>query len=235
MTDGTTLARSFATLALTLVVLGAVAGQAAVIFEPRLPPPDLGGGLPDQSYRIGPQDELKLAVYQDKDLSQTVVVDDSGRIVLPLVGALTAAGQTPEGLSAEVTAKLKEKYFQDPQVAISVSKAVSQKITVEGEVTKPGVYPITGRTTLIQAIALASGADQYADYRRVAVFRYVNNQRHAALFDLNKVNRGQSPDPEIYKNDIIVVERSGVKSAFRDYLVPLAPLVYVLPAIVPKL
>lgn len=228
-----TLAPSAVSLILAMTVAGA--GQAAVTFEPRLPPPDLGGGLADQNYRIGPQDELKLVVYQDKDLSQTVVVDDSGRIVLPLVGVLTAAGQTPEGLTAEVTAKLKEKYYQDPQVAISVSKAVSQKITVEGEVTKPGVYPITGRTTLIQAIALASGEDQYADYRHVAVFRYVGNQRHAAIFDLDKVNRGQSPDPEIYKNDIIVVERSGVKSAFRDYLVPLAPLVYVLPAIVPKL
>ncbi len=223
------------TLALAAALLAAGPGRAEVVFAATLPAPDKTGGLADQNYRIGPQDELDLVVFQDKDLSQKVVVDDSGRIVLPLVGPLVAAGKTPEGLAAEVTAKLKEKYFQDPQVGVSVSKAVSQKITVEGEVTKPGVYQMNGRTTLIQAIALASGADQYADYRHVAVFRYVDNQRYAAVYNLDKVNKGQAPDPEIYKNDIIVVERAGLRSAFRDYLVPLAPLVYIIPALVPKL
>lgn len=222
-------------LAVASAILAAGPGGAEVVFETKLPAPDTQGGLSDNNYRIGPQDELNLVVFQDKDLSQTLVVDDSGRIVLPLVGPLVAAGKTPEGLAAEVTAKLKEKYFQDPQVAISVTKAISQKITVEGEVTKPGVYQMTGRTTLIQAIALASGTDQYADYRRVAIFRYVDNQRHAAIYNLDKVNKGQAPDPEIYKNDIIVVERAGLRTAFRDYLVPLAPLVYIIPALVPKL
>ena len=209
--------------------------RAEVAFERTLPPPDPANGLTAEDYRIGPLDELDLVVFQEKDLSRTVDVDASGRIILPLVGPLVAAGKTPEGLAAEISAKLGAKYLQNPQVAILVKKAVSQKITVEGEVTKPGVYPITGRTTLIQAIALASGADPFADYRRVAVFRYVDNKRHGAIFNLDKVNQGHASDPEIYGNDIIVVERSGVKSAIRDYLGPLAPLIYVLPAIAPKL
>jgi len=113
-----------------------------------------------------------------------------------------------------------------------VSKAVSQKITVEGEVFKPGVYQIIGRTTLVQAIALAGGADQYADYKHIAVFRSVDKVPHAAMFNLEKTNRGRAEDPEIYRDDVIVVERSGIKTTFRDYITPLSPLIYVIPAVV---
>jgi len=200
-----------------------------------LPPPDPANGLAPRDYRIGPLDDLDVVVYQDKDLTETVDVDGSGRIVLPFVGQLEAAGKTPAELADLVTAKLSASYFQNPQVAIVVKKAVSQQVTVEGEVTKPGVYPIVGRTTLIQAIALASGADQYADYRHVVVFRDVGNKRYGATYNLDSVNHGQSPDPEVFGDDIIVVQRSGVKSTIRDYLGPLAPVIYTLPVIIPKL
>jgi polysaccharide export outer membrane protein len=203
-------------------------------FAQTLPPPDPANGLAPQDYRIGPLDELDMVVFQEKDLTLTVDVDASGRIVLPLVGSVIAAGKTPDALANEIAAKLGEKYLQDPQVAIVVKKPVSQKITVEGEVTKPGVYAISGRTTLIKAVALASGADQYANFRRVAVFRYVGDKRYAALFNLDKINKGEATDPEVYNNDIVVVEKSGAKSAIRDYVGPLAPLIYTIPVIVPK-
>jgi polysaccharide export outer membrane protein len=208
---------------------------APITVESALPPPDPAHALAPNDYRIGPLDELDVVVYQDKDLTQTVDVDGSGRIVLPFVGQVEAAGKTPAELAALITAKLSESYFQRPQVAVLVKKAVSQQITVEGEVTKPGVYPIAGRTTLMQAIALASGANQYADERRIMVFRDVNGRRYGVTYNLDRVDHGQSPDPEVYVHDIIVVPRSGIKTKLRDYIGPLAPVIYTLPIIIPKL
>jgi polysaccharide export outer membrane protein len=227
---------ALAIIAMCLTSMAPASALAApTILEPTLPPPDPANGLDSRDYKIGPLDELDVVVYQDKDLTQTVVVDASGRIVLPFVGQVSAAGSTPAELASLITAKLAESYFQNPRVGVSVKKAVSQQITVEGEVTKPGVYPIVGRTTLIQAIALASGADQYADNKRVMVFRDVGNKRYAATYDLDRVNHGAAPDPVVYGADIIVVERSGVKAAIRDYIGPLAPVIYTLPIIIPKL
>jgi polysaccharide export outer membrane protein len=210
----------------------ASAHGAPTPMEAPLPPPDPANGLATRNYKIGPLDEIDVVVYQDKDLTETIDVDGSGRIVLPFVGQLEAAGKTPEELAALITAKLSVSYFQNPQVAIVVKKAVSQQITVEGEVTKPGIYPILGRTTLIQAVALASGADQYADNRHVVIFRDVNNKRYSETFNLDSVNHGHSPDPEVYGNDIIVVERSDIKANIRDYIGPLAPVIYTIPLLV---
>lgn len=195
-----------------------------------LPPPDTSGGLAEQDYRIGPLDELDMVVYQEKELSQTVDVDASGRITLPLVGPMIAAGKTPQQLASEIAQKLGEKFLQSPQVAILVKKATSQKVVVEGEVGQPGVYPITGRTTLLQAVALAKGADPFADYKHVSVFRFVNKKRYSEQFNLDAIRKGKQPDPEIFGNDIVVVQRSGIKSALRDYITPLAtPLIYLVP------
>jgi len=194
-----------------------------------LPPPDTSSGLAVQDYRIGPLDELDVVVFQEKDMSQTVDVDASGRISLPLIGGLIAAGKTPDQLAKEIAKKLGEKYLQSPQVAVLVKKATSQKVIVDGQVGQRGVYPLTGRTTLLQAIALAKGADQYADLKHVTVFRFVKDQRYSEVFNLDSIRKAKAPDPEIFGNDVVVVERSGVKSAIRDYLAPLSPLAYIIP------
>ena len=194
-----------------------------------LPPPDASSGLAEQDYRIGPLDELDMIVYEEKELSQTVDVDASGRITLPLVGALIAAGKTPQQLAAEIGQKLGEKYLQSPQVAILVKKANSQKVIVEGEVGQPGVYPITGRTTLLQAVALAKGANAYADYKHVSIYRFVDKKRYGEQFNLDAIRKGREPDPEVYGNDVVVLQRSGLKSALRDYVTPLSSLILFLP------
>jgi polysaccharide export outer membrane protein len=194
-----------------------------------LPPPDPASGAAQADYRIGPLDELDVVVFQDKDMSGTVDVDASGRIDLPLIGALTAAGKTPDLLAKEIADKLGEKYLQSPHVAVQVKKAASQKVIVDGQVGQPGVYPLTGRTTLLQAVALAKGADQYADLKHVTVFRFVGAQRYSQVFNLDLIRRAKAPDPEIFSNDVVVVERSGAKSAIRDFVSPLLPLAYILP------
>ncbi len=182
-------------------------------------PPDpvkLAPATQTSGYRIGPMDVLDVAVFQVPDLTRSVQVDAAGQIVLPLVGAVNAAGKTVAELQIEVAARLKEKYLQSPEVTIYVKEFASQKVTVEGSVTQPGVYPITGRTTLLQALAMARGTDRVANEQRVVVFRTINSQRMGAVFDVKAIRAGTADDPEIYGNDVVVVERSGMKSLFRD-------------------
>lgn len=112
-----------------------------------------------------------------------------------------------------------EYSFTNPQVSVFVKEYSSQRITLEGAVKKPGIYPITGRTSLLQAIALAEGVDdKVADLGGIVLMRQVEGKRQAAVFDLRLVRKGQVDDPQVYGDDIIVVEQSGSKSAFRRFI-----------------
>jgi len=173
-----------------------------------------------QDYRIGPLDKLNITVYQVKDLTmEGVQVDSSGRLLLPLIGSVVAAGKTAPELSIEIADRLRGEFLQSPQVAVWVAESLSQKVTVDGAVIKPGVYALSGPTTLIEAVAMAQGPDnKYANLRRVVVFRQIDGKRNAAVFDLKKIRQGKEPDPVILGNDVIVVDGSQVKGAWREVL-----------------
>ena len=95
----------------------------------------------------------------------------------------------------------------------------SQQVTMEGAIKKPGIYPLTGKTTLLQLVATAGGVDEkLADLQGVVVFRQIEGKRMGAVFDLAKVRAGTMQDPQIYGDDIIVVEQSGSRSAVRRFL-----------------
>lgn len=179
-----------------------------------------------QDYRIGPLDKLNITVFQVKDLTlEEVQVDGSGRVFLPLIGSVVAAGKTTQELSAEIADRLRGQYLQSPQVAVWVAEAISQKVTVDGSVVEPGVYAMSGPTTLLQAVAMAKGPDpRYANLNRVAVFRTINGQRNAAVFDLKAIRAGRAPDPVILGNDVVVVEGSTAKGVFREILAALPGL-----------
>jgi polysaccharide export outer membrane protein len=129
-----------------------------------------------------------------------------------------AGGKTIPELETLIGEKLKNGYLQDPQVTVFVKEFTSQRVTLEGALNKPGIYPITGKTSLLQAIAMAQGLDDLADLSGVVVFRQVKGKRMGAVFDLAKVRTGEAPDPQIYGDDVIVVEQSGSKSAFRRFI-----------------
>jgi polysaccharide export outer membrane protein len=175
---------------------------------------------PTEGYRIGPLDRISINVYQVKDLTmEDVQVDAGGRLLLPLIGSITAAGKTAPELSAEIADRLRGRYLQSPQVAVWVSEILSQRVTVDGSVVQPGVYPLTGPTTLIQAVSMAKGPDvKLANLSRVVVFRTVGGERTAAVFDLKKIRKGTAPDPEIKGNDIVVVDGSQLKGAWREVI-----------------
>jgi len=177
-----------------------------------------GAYLGASEYRVGPQDLLEISVFQVAELNRIVRVNSNGQISLPLVGTVMAGGKTVQELEAEVAARLSENYLQDPQVTVFVKEFTSQRITLEGAVRKPGIYPITGRTSLLQAIAQAEGVTELANLDGVVVFRVVDGQKMAAVFSLNQIRAGDADDPQIYGDDIIVVDQSGGKTGLRNIL-----------------
>ena len=168
-------------------------------------------------YRIGPLDTVDVTVYQEPDLSaKALQVDAAGQIALPLVGTVQATGKTPAELSRELETILGSKYLRNPQVTVTVAASVSQKVSIQGEVKDPGVYPLSGPTTLLGVLSMAKGETEVASLKEVVVFRDINGQHMGATFDVASIRRGQSADPTIQGNDLIVVGSSGAKKFWRN-------------------
>lgn len=172
-----------------------------------------------EAYQIGPADKLAVRVFQVDDLSfDEIFVDASGYLQLPLLGAVRAAGLTPAELSRDIETRLGERYLRNPQVVVTVSAAASQKVTVDGAVTRPGVYEMRGRTTLMQAVAMAEGPTNIANLDSVAVFRTLEGRRMVAVFDLGRIRGGQDPDPVLMGDDVVVVDTSRLSANIREVL-----------------
>lgn len=175
------------------------------------------GIQPTTEYVIGVQDKLNVRVFQVADLSfDELVVDTSGNIQMPLIGAVRAVDQTSGDLSTAIAERLSAQYLRNPQVTVTVTEAASQKITVDGAVTKPGVYEMRGRTSLLQAVAMAEGPSRIADLSKVAVFRTIDGQRSVAVFDLGAIRQGRAEDPFVLGDDIVVVDTSQLNAILRD-------------------
>lgn len=205
------------------------AGQASkVTTTEELRPPDTTSatgayeGVAD--YRLGAADVVAIEVYGLPELTRSLRVNSRGMIALPLLGPIQAAGKTVAELEDEITTKLAEDYLQDPQVTVFVSEYTSQKITVEGAVNKPGIYSLSAKTTLLQAIVTAGGVSEVANPKGIIIFRVIDGQRMAAVFDLQAIRGGNAEDPRIYGDDLIIVDQSGAKSAWSNLLkvVPVA-------------
>lgn len=175
------------------------------------------------AYKIGPQDVLEVSVFQVQELSRAVQVTDSGVVGLPLIGEVPAAGRTAQEIERDVASKLKVKYLQNPQVSVFVKEFNSQRVTIEGSVKKTGVYPLRGKTSLLQALSMAEGLDAAAD-TAVVVFRQGEKGRMAARFDVAEIRSGSTEDPLIQAGDVIVVGSSFWKEQYGNF-VKLLPLI----------
>jgi polysaccharide export outer membrane protein len=174
-----------------------------------------------------------IDVFGIEELSKKEVqTDASGRISFPLAGIIEAAGRTPAEVEEEIEARLRSRYVRDPQVTVNLKETVSQVITVDGQVKRPGLYPVIGKMTLMRAVATAEGTAEFAKLEDVVIFRTVKGQQLAALYDLKAIRRGNYGDPEVFANDVIVVGDSQARRLFRDALqvVPLltTPLIIAL-------
>lgn len=209
----------FIGLALALGACGARSSGSALMAGTRVSLPTSEARLDQESaqYVIGVQDQLDVRVFRAEDLSfEKLVVDTGGNIQLPLIGSVRAAGSTAPQLASDIAAALGVRYLQNPQVMVTVVEAAGQKVTVDGAVTKPGVYVMRGQTSLLQAVAMAEGPTRVADLSKVAVFRTINGQRSVAAFDLAAIRRGEAEDPVIYGDDVIVVDTSRLNAVMRN-------------------
>jgi polysaccharide export outer membrane protein len=202
-------------LLLSGVSLAWSAGSEMTATPMPLTPEDGSGvvALSTSDYILGPSDLLQIDVFQVDELSGTERINAAGYIKMPLIGLVKVAGLSREQSEDLITELYAEGYLQDPQVNIDIMEYVSHQITVLGHVTNPGVYPLKGKTTLLQALAMAGDAGALADEEEVVVFR---SDEYGVVVgyvvNLEDVLAGTAIDPEIIGNDKVVVPVSGSKS-----------------------
>ncbi|KRB83127.1 polysaccharide export protein [Sphingomonas sp. Root710] len=219
--------KGLATIAAALALAGCAstpkvggAPNLQVMDATELPVPDRSDLTEvDRPYIVGPFDKLMIDVFGIDELSKRKVqVDASGRISFPLVGVLTVAGNTPGEIEHLLEKRLAANYVRNPQVTVNLEETVSQVVTVEGQVRKPGLFPVVGRMTLLRAVALSGGTDEFAKLNEVVIFRTVRGEKFAALYSLKAIRLGAYPDPDVYANDVIVVGESRARRTFKDIL-----------------
>lgn len=170
-------------------------------------------------YRIGVLDSLSIRTFQEPDLTfEKIQVDAGGNINFPLIGKVSAVGKTPIELSQELASGLATRYIVSPQVVVGVEQSAAQRVVVEGNVIEPGVYEVSGSSSLLESIARAKGLTRVAMVDQIVVFREIGGQRMGAVFNLKDIREGHAADPEILGGDKIVVGFNAVKGAYRDFI-----------------
>jgi len=161
-----------------------------------------------QGTMISEQDKVDVTVFKVPELSATdLTVETNGAISLPLLGSVVVRGLSITQAEQKIAGMLSQSYMQDPKVTITRKEQAFKRVTVEGAVTTPGVFPITGRMTFLQAIALAQGLTDVANDKSVVVFR--NGRQYGVNLDL--IRNGKAPDPILQNDDRIVVLKSDSK------------------------
>ncbi len=151
----------------------------------------------DSSYVIGANDVLAINVWKEPDISRSVPVRSDGKISLPLVGELTASGQTPLQLEQEIAKRL-QSYISEPEVTVIVTDSKSQKINIMGMVSRPGAYLLTSATTVLDSIAMAGGFKDFAKQKAIYVLRKAPDGTEQRLpFNYKEVIKGKNPEQNI--------------------------------------
>ena len=156
-------------------------------------------------YVIGADDTLHISVWKETELTATLPVRPDGKISLPLLNDVAAAGLTPMQLAASITEKLK-KYIADPRVTVVVTAMNSRRVFVTGEVTRPGAMALLPNMTVLQAISTA-GFTQFANVKKIYLLRTENGRQVKLPFNYKEVVKGDHPEQNIrlIPGDTIVV------------------------------
>jgi polysaccharide export outer membrane protein len=172
----------------TLIVFPVAAQQAVVPAQQVAEAPvNAPASVPlPAGYTIGTDDVLSIVFWRDKDMSADVVVRPDGKISLPLLNDVDAAGLTPEQLRAKLT-EAASKFVTDPNATVVVKEIKSRKVFITGNVTKPGPYPLNGEMTVLQLVAVAGGLLEYADAKNIMVMRTENGRPQSFKFNYNDV------------------------------------------------
>ena len=185
----------FGLLAPILMLAGAASAQT--------PAPDADGrGAPD-AYRIGPEDQLLISVWKNDAMSRSVLVRPDGKIALPLLNDVQAAGLTALELRDVLTTKLKD-FIPNPEVTVIVSDVRSLKVSVIGEVARPGRYELKSWATVLDALALAGGFTQYASRSKIVILHPKGKSMEKIPFNYNEVS-GKQENFYLRNGDIVLV------------------------------
>ncbi len=160
----------------------------------------------DPAYKIGPQDILKIDVWREDQLTRTVPVRPDGKVTLPLLNDVQAAGLTAMQLASTITEGLK-KYINNPQVTVSVMEINSRRVYVTGEVAKAGAYALLPHMTVLQALSSSGGFTQFARVKNIYVLRTENGKQVKLPFNYKQAISGKNPEQniELQPGDVIVV------------------------------
>jgi polysaccharide biosynthesis/export protein len=155
-------------------------------------------------YRIATGDKLRIEVYKDNQLSQSLQVRPDGKITLPLLGDLAASGLTPIELRDRITTSLKE-YVTNPVVTVIVTEATPPLVYVMGEVTKPGPLTLQGPLTVLQALSMAGGFKDFANTKGIRVLRKTAKGTEAIPFNYKEAMRGEGKSVYLQPGDTVIV------------------------------
>ena len=168
--------------------------------------PVVAGVVPPPGYVIGPEDALAIVFWREKDLSVESAVRPDGMITLPLLNDVQAAGLTPDQLRERIQTGA-AKFVEDPTVTVVVKAINSRKVFITGLVAKPGQYPLTGPTSVMQLIAMAGGLHEFADSKKILIMRTESGEQVAKPFNyqdvLNRKNLKQNI--ELMPGDTVIV------------------------------
>jgi len=174
--------------------------------DPKQPPSSATTNSTDQLYTIGPQDVLRIDVWKEPEISRTTPVRPDGRISLPLLNDVQAAGLTPTQLASVITEGLK-KYVTNPQVTVGVTEINSRRIYVTGEVLKPGAFPLQPGMTVLQALTSSGGFTPFAKVKSIYVLRTEDGKQVRHPSNYKDIVSGKHPELNILvqPGDVIVV------------------------------
>jgi polysaccharide biosynthesis/export protein len=150
----------------------------------------------DPNYIIGPDDEVNVSVWREPDISRSVPVRPDGKISLPLLNDVQAAGLTPMQLAADITTKLK-KFIDSPQVTVIMTRVNSQRIFILGEVARAGAYPLLPNMTILAALSSAGGLTPFAKQSKVHILRVENGKQTIIPFNYKDVVAGRHPEENV--------------------------------------
>jgi polysaccharide export outer membrane protein len=186
-------------LALALIMLSA-AGARVPATASRLQPPE------DPSYRIGPEDVVQVSVWNNEAMSRTAPIRPDGKLSLPLLNDVQAAGLTPMELRDRLMQRLAE-YIPHPEVSVVVTEVRSFKVAIIGQVPKPDRFELRSAATVMDVLAMAGGFTEFASRSRIVVIRSTGDSIERIPFDYEKIRNGDPSQPNfrLHPGDIILV------------------------------
>jgi polysaccharide export outer membrane protein len=203
-----TMMKRIGSLALASLVLAGSVSPASAQSAARPPAatPPARVAIPTNDYLIGPEDVLGVVFWRETEISGDVTVRPDGRITVPVVGEIQAAGLTPLALQEQIATSA-AKYINAPNVVVVVRTINSRKVFVTGRVTTPGAHPLIGPLTVMQAIALAGGLTEFADAKNITILRNENGRVVNLKFNYSDVARGKNVDQnvQLHPGDTVVV------------------------------